>query len=287
MKVIYMEYQKYVDNSRVIPASASVAFGNFDGVHRGHRQVIQKAIDLARKNNISAGVVTFHPHPKEILGKKLPVDYLTPLSVKLKLLEDMGVDFVIVLKFNQTLASLPPQTFIDEYIIRLRFSHIIVGFDFCFGYRGEGKVDTLERSSAITGEFKLYVIASINHNKLKISSSRIRELLDVGKVQEVCELLDSPYHIDGRMLEEGRFSIEERFIIPQAGRYKVTVNWKSHSLNGIIHIGDDKVVIFDPDSFQFPIQLFGRYNEKVTLRFFAKCSEEIEHEWDNKMMGLK
>jgi riboflavin kinase/FMN adenylyltransferase len=96
MEIIHIQHPHQLYNHRSV---SSVAFGNFDGLHLGHQKVIQKAVKIAKEENLQSGVMTFYPHPKEVLGKVKNSSYLTPLPDKLKRIEELGVDFTMVITF--------------------------------------------------------------------------------------------------------------------------------------------------------------------------------------------
>ena len=124
-----------------------MALGFFDGVHIGHQFLLQQAKKIAHKNNCKLSVMTFDPHPSEIIKGETDRKYLTPLSSKLEEMSQIGVDKVFVMKFTSLFASLPASEFINQYIIKLHATHIVVGFDFNFGYKAQGNVNYLRNST--------------------------------------------------------------------------------------------------------------------------------------------
>src|SRR5699024_2637469 len=115
------------------------AIGFFDGIHKGHQKVIKTAIKTTKANQMESGVITFHPHPSVVLDKEQPqVKYITPMRRKQEILQQLGVDRLYVISFNHELASLTPQQFIDHFIIGLNIKHLVAGFDFTYGHKGQG-----------------------------------------------------------------------------------------------------------------------------------------------------
>jgi riboflavin kinase/FMN adenylyltransferase len=245
MEIIHIKHPHQL-NTHCEPSS--VAFGNFDGVHQGHQQVIRKAIDMAKQYGLKSGVMTFHPHPKEVLGKVERSTYLTPLPDKLKLIEELGVDVTFVIEFTTDFASLSPQQFIEKYIVGLHVKQVITGFDFCFGYRGEGTTQDLQQWSLSHHDFNVHVLSPIEQESEKISSSRMRHLLKEGAVEDLCNLTHRYYQVAGRVVhgdKRGRTigfptaNVQpiESYVLPRLGVYAVFVQWKEKRLPGVLNLG--------------------------------------------------
>ena len=123
-----------------------IAIGNFDGVHIGHQKVIKEAIKISKKSRI--GVLTFEPHPKCFFRKEFFFFRLSPFRVKYLLLKEMGVDFMLNIKFNSNLVNLEPHSFIEDILIKtLNVSHVVTGYDFVFGNKQSGNVETMKTYS--------------------------------------------------------------------------------------------------------------------------------------------
>ncbi|RXT15160.1 bifunctional riboflavin kinase/FAD synthetase [Ammoniphilus sp. CFH 90114] len=223
-----------------------LAIGYFDGVHQGHRRVIQKAMDVAKEKGLSSAVMTFHPHPREILGQSGYTHYLTPLEEKLNLLEKMGIELAYVVDFDIPFSSVYPQDFINEFLIPLQARHIVVGFDYTFGYRGKGTAFTLQEYSH--NRYGLDVVSPITRYGEKISSTIIREYLYGGKIQEATEFLGRPYSIKGIVIhgeKRGRqigfptanIGLEDPYLIPRTGVYAVRIYFEEKILYGVMNIG--------------------------------------------------
>lgn len=177
----------------------SVAAGFFDGIHRGHQEVIGHALEVAREQGLVPAVMTFDPHPSAILGNRKEVTYITPYKQKMQLLEEMGTDTVFVIRFTKEFASMSPEQFIDCYIRKLGVRHITCGFDFSFGRFGKGKPEDLENMSG--GDYGVSVIGQVSEEEEKISSTRIRLMLSEGDVSGAAELLGRPLMTDGTVIE--------------------------------------------------------------------------------------
>lgn len=285
MEIIHITHYQQLYS---LPAS-SVALGNFDGVHYGHQQVISKAIQIAKDKNLQAGVMTFHPHPKEVLGRYEKGSYLTPLSVKLDILEKMGLDFTIVVEFTKEFATLTPFQFIEQYIEKLNIQQVVTGFDFCFGKKGEGTTDTLQQWSASSHSFYYHMVPSIDENHEKISSSRIRKLLLAGEVKEAAHLLQRPFTIQGKVVhgeKRGRqlgfptanIQLEEAYFLPKLGVYAVQVEHGNVTLDGVLNLGLKPTFHSDLPAPSLEVHLFdfdgNLYDEELRVHFISHIRDE-------------
>jgi len=180
----------------------AVALGNFDGVHQGHRQVIQpilKSFDQAGET-LCKTVVTFHPHPQEFFSGQ-PRSLLTPLDEKVAQLKELGVEQLILLPFDRELASLSPEQFVQKILVeKLQARLVSVGLDFCFGKGRTGTAADLKDLAARHGvEIAIAPLKLLNNTR--VSSSRIRQALLEGNVQYANYLLGRPYSLVGQVVQ--------------------------------------------------------------------------------------
>jgi riboflavin kinase/FMN adenylyltransferase len=198
-----------------------MALGFFDGVHKGHREVIQTALAKAKEKNLLLSVMSFFPHPKTVLSNgNNHFDYLMPLSDKRKLLAQLGVDIFYIVEFDHEFSLLPPEVFVKKYLMNLGVVHAVAGFDYCYGKMGKGNMDRLNADSG--GLLKVTKVDKVECNGEKISSTCIREKLANGNVEELPKLLGQRYAIE--CIWNG-VSLKTRpyYTLPAPGRYAVTV----------------------------------------------------------------
>jgi riboflavin kinase/FMN adenylyltransferase len=177
----------------VLPAGLTrpvVAIGNFDGLHRGHRAVIDKTLALAHRLGRPSAILTFEPHPRDFFSKGEPVFRLTPLPEKTVIAERLGLDGLIVLSFDATMAKMEAKAFIGEWLVsRLGIAAVIVGTDFRFGARRLGNSEMLEREGRRLG-FDVEILPEVAAEGAgRVSSSAVRVALQGGDVEHACELL--------------------------------------------------------------------------------------------------
>lgn len=180
--------------------SPAVTIGNFDGVHRGHQALIDSAARWAAPEGGHTVVLTLDPHPARLLDPARAPATLTTLDQKGELLAALGVDAFVVLPFTAELARRPAEEFVRQVLVQaLEAKMVVVGEDFRFGHRRRGDVAALEALGARLG-FGVQAVAPVLHGGRPVSSSRVREALGRGQVEEARLLLGRPFFVDGRVV---------------------------------------------------------------------------------------
>ncbi|WP_379151454.1 bifunctional riboflavin kinase/FAD synthetase [Paenibacillus sp. sgz5001063] len=222
------------------------ALGQFDGLHLGHASVIASAVALARKDGIPASVMTFHPHPKDVMGKGDYDGYLTPPKDKQELLAGMGVDILYIIEFNEQLSKVSPEDFVSVMLLPLKIVTAVVGFDFRFGYLGEGDPERLRELGQ--GAMGVVTAPPFLIGGQKVSSSGIRKSLQNGELTLANTWFGRCYHLRGTVVhgeKRGRtigfptanVQLDERYVIPAKGVYAVRVFYKDEVLHGVMNVG--------------------------------------------------
>jgi riboflavin kinase/FMN adenylyltransferase len=184
-------------------ASPAVTIGNFDGVHRGHQALVRATVARARASGGAAVVLTFDPHPAQVLGRRVP-PALTALAQKAELLEALGVDTVAVLPFTREVAGLSPEAFARGVLAgALGARHVVVGESFRFGRRQAGDAPGLARLGDGLG-FTVQAVPPVLDEGRPVSSSRVREALAAADVAHAATLLGRPHFVDGVVVEGDR-----------------------------------------------------------------------------------
>lgn len=181
--------------------NAVVTIGTFDGVHAGHRKIIGQLISEARKNEGESIIITFHPHPKQVVGSHAqPIHLLTTIAERILLLERLGLDHLVVVPFDLHFSNLSAQEYVEEFLLKKFSPHtLIIGFDHRFGKGRTGDFHLLEEY-ALNRQFHLIEISQHIIHELKVSSTRIREELNRGNVDEANELLGYTYFFSGTVV---------------------------------------------------------------------------------------
>jgi riboflavin kinase/FMN adenylyltransferase len=175
----------------------ALTIGNFDGVHAGHRQIVRRVVELARTNGWKAAALTLDPHPLQVVAPdRAPRLMSTPLE-RCEFLREEGVEEVLILPFNESVARIPPDVFIRDIVVgKLQARAILVGKDFRFGHKHAGNTALLAELGHELG-FATELIPAVTLRGKRVSSSLIRELVEEGNVSRACRFLSRPFHIDG------------------------------------------------------------------------------------------
>jgi riboflavin kinase/FMN adenylyltransferase len=173
------------DPAELEPAERAIAIGTFDGVHRGHRAVV----DAARTTGLRSTVLTFHPHPRTVFGYEIHL--LTPVERRLELLQELGPDDVLVVNFTPELSQLTPAEFVDRVLRPIGTQVVVAGEDFRFGRGRAGDLELLERLG-----FETHPVPMVEG----VSSSAIREALRAGDIPTAARLLGRPPELQGSVV---------------------------------------------------------------------------------------
>ena len=193
----------------------ALTIGNFDGVHRGHRALLERVRDVARERGLRACVLTFEPHPREFFAARNPglqaPTRIATLRDKLQALSDAGIDAACVVHFNDRFASLAPSEFIRRILVDgLRTRWLLIGDDFRFGARRQGDFAALKEAAGPLG-FEVHSMPTVADAGLRISSSAVRAALARGQLDEAAHLLGRPYAISGHVVHGRKLGRELGF----------------------------------------------------------------------------
>ncbi|TLS52247.1 bifunctional riboflavin kinase/FAD synthetase [Paenibacillus antri] len=293
MNIVNLEYPVPARVLESVPAEGqSMAIGDFDGVHLGHREVIGRAVSAARRRGLAASVMTFHPHPREVLGAKAYSTSITPLDRKLERFRELGLDTVYVVSFTPTLAALSPEAFVDEVLVPLRVKSVTVGFNFTFGHRGLGTSALLKQLGE--GRFDAEIVQPFRIEDERVSSTLIREALALGDVERVQNLLGRPFDVSGDVVTgDGRgrtigvptanLSIDARSVKPANGVYAVNATIETgpsagQTYAGVMNVGMKPtfhsalpVATWEVHLFDFDGDLYGH---RLTVSFVSRIRDE-------------
>lgn len=180
-----------------------VSIGNFDGLHLGHRAILNCVIRRAKELGMRSAAMTFAPHPIQFLTPGRAPKLLSTLDQKIRLIEETGIDLLFVAKFDEPFSRLSPDEFIRQYLIEGFGAHTVcVGGNFNFGYRGLGTVQTLRQWK---DRLAVIEVPSVRVRGVIVSSTRIRDLVAAGRVSRACRMLGRWIEIEGPLVEgEGR-----------------------------------------------------------------------------------
>lgn len=260
------------------PAGSTVTVGSFDGVHVGHRAVLEEVTRRAEAAGRASVLVTFDSHPLETVNPSAAPPLLTTHDERLEVLALTPVDYVLVLAFDRALAALPPERFVREILVpRCRMRELVIGYDHGFGKNRSGTVETLRALGAADG-FAVDVVDAVDAVAQHVSSSRIRRAIAGGDLDVAKALLGRPYTLSGTVLPgDGRgrtlgvrtinLAVPPRKLLPPDGVYAVRVEWPGGSAGGMLNqggrptFGDDRRLLeahlfdVDADLYGAPVRL--------------------------------
>ncbi|QSQ09940.1 Riboflavin biosynthesis protein RibF [Koleobacter methoxysyntrophicus] len=227
---------------------SSIALGNFDGIHLGHQKLLKRLIESTERYSTKSVVFTFEPHPSQVLNGNDSPFLLTPLEDKIELISKYGVEYLVLMPFTDSFSKMSPEGFVKEILVdKMNVKYIVVGFNYKFGNMASGSVDDLSRLSHMYN-FTVEIVPPITHQKRVISSSYIRELLQIGDVKKVAECLGRPYKIKGEVIHgDGRgktigvptanLKLNHLIALPVNGVYIVEAILKGERYMGVVNIG--------------------------------------------------
>ena len=270
--------------------SIYLALGNFDGVHRGHQQLIGATVEKAHQEGELAAAFIFEPHPAQILFPEKAPKMLVNIDAKTRLLEECGIDLLVYSPFTMQIAAWTPEEFVNTILVRkLHVKEVFVGFNYSFGYRGLGTPENLEQLGR-QQDFKVNVISPVTIGGELVSSSLVRSFLEQGDVKKAAKMLGYLPFVEGEVIHgEHRGStigfptanvgIEACYIIPGKGVYaaQAMVEGDPKNYQCVINIGS-KPTFHEafPISIEAHIIDFQQdiYGKRISLHFIDKLRDE-------------
>lgn len=267
-----------------------VALGFFDGLHVGHLELLDKVIEITKTSPLKKALMTFDKHPKSFLTKQ-DFYYLSSLEDKIAILEEYGFDYLLLIVFDEEVANLLPEKFIDEYIIKQPIKSVVCGFDYHFGHFGFGTIKLLQEYAPDV--YQTYVVEEKKEAGKKISSTYIRELLSQGNIAHVNTFLNRQYTIKGNVIhgrQIGRtigFATANvdygNYVLPKNGVYGVKVKVQEKVYFGMANIGynptfgdlqkpslEVHIFDFDEDIYDLTIETLFCNHIRDEVRFASK-----------------
>ena len=290
-----MKIFRNIIEARNIP-NAVVTIGTFDGVHLGHQAIFNKMKALAQSVGGQTVVVTFSPHPRQVLNiDSSNLRFLTTPEEKLQKFEEFGIDNVVIINFTKEFSRTPSEVFIKDYIIdHLKPSYIVVGYDHHFGKNRMGDFDLLSDLKKKYG-FKVERVAAQDVEHIAISSTKIRNALAQGNVKSANRLLGYPYSVTAEVVrgnEIGRTigfptaNLElprEYMLFNRGGVYACLVDYNGLTYKAMANIGHRPTIgdraegdmLIEVNLFDFDGDLYGK---SITVRFIDRIRDEVKFE---------
>ena len=273
-----------------------IAIGNFDGLHLGHKKVINEAKQKAKKNNLPFGLMTFEPVPVMFFSKSTNDHRINSSRQKKVQLKKFKLDFLIVIRFNKSFSSLTAKEFIKKILYKkTKCKYLYVSKNFKFGYKRQGDIQTLKKLEK-QFNYKIIITKPFKKNHKTISSTFIRKKIRKGKINLANKLLNRNWSIEGKVIQgrkRGRkigfptcnMSLKN-YVVPKLGVYAVKVKGKNFNKNGIANVGyrptfNGKKLLLETNIFGFNKNL---YNKVINVSFkkFIRAEKKFRNFQDLK-----
>lgn len=272
--------------------NAVITIGNFDGVHIGHQALFHTTIEKAEAIEGTSVAMTFEPHPMRVITTNEHPPLITLYEQKTELIARTGIQVLISIPFTYEFAAIPAEQFIGDLLVkRIGMKAIVVGKDYSFGRGREGDVDMLRRLAPIHGYEVMVVdwIQPANGMVPRISSTRIRELVMAGQMEEAAKILGRPYQIRGRVatgrnrggrllgFPTANINLQDE-LCPLKGIYAVTVEHSGQTMPGVANIGysptfDDHIFTVEVHIMDFNKNVYG---DPIRVNFITRLRDEIK-----------
>ncbi len=269
-----------------------IALGNFDGVHKGHQELVRRTVNSAVGTNLKSAVFTFSNHPKNILAGRQVVKNILYLDEKVKILGDLDVDYVVAVPFDETICQMEPERFILDILVdKLHMKEAYCGFNYRFGRGGAGTPETLMKTGLSHG-FGIHILEPYMVRGQIVSSTIIRNHIACGNVDQCLSLMGHYYSVRGTVIMGNRFgrtlgfptlnlTIDEEMVSPADGVYVTYCNYNGIKYPSVTNVGLRPTVCdacarnMETHIFNFNKEIYG---EEVRVEFLERLRPEIAFE---------
>ena len=283
MKIFKINYKSSFNKSNI-----NLAIGNFDGVHIGHQEVIKKLVAQSNLVNTKSAILSFNPHPRQYFENNYNDFSIIDEEKKIKIFEQLNVDYYISLKFDSSLASLSAEKFIKDILVKkLNVVNITVGYDFKFGKNRSGDVDNI---ISYFGKDNVILLSDYIIDNEKVSSTKIRNFLDTGNIQKANNFLGREYELSGLVVKgkklgskigfpTANLQLNNDLYLPKFGVYEISCIVNGNLFKGILNIGitptvlNSKKVKIEAHLFNFNENI---YDKNIVIQLKKFIREEIK-----------
>ncbi|WP_292010306.1 bifunctional riboflavin kinase/FAD synthetase [Chryseobacterium sp.] len=275
----------------------ALSLGMFDGVHLGHKSIIDELIKVGTNNNLETAILTFWPHPRFVFNPNEDLKLLNTLEEKKYLMEKYGIDNLFLKEFDEEFRNLTGEEFVRQILVdKLHIKYLIIGYDHSFGKNKSGNFELLQKLSKEL-DFKVEQMEAINIHENNISSTKVRNALLEGNIKEANEMLGYSYSVSGTVTHGKKIgrtigyptaNIETDSIklLPKKGAYIVETFVNNKQYKGMLSIGTNPTVNGDKLTVEVYILNFDEdiYDQKITVKFRDYLHEEIKFESLEKLI---
>ena len=269
--------------------NAVITIGTFDGVHLGHKVILQQVVNKAREVDGESVLLTFEPHPRKLLFPEQSLKILTPLQQKLELLTQEGIQHIIVVPFTKAFAGLSADAYIKDFLVdQIQAHSIVIGYDHHFGNDRKGNINLL-KTYADSCNYKVHEIPAQLIEEAAVSSTKIRHALQSGNVKDASAMLGRPYSIIGNVVHGAQLGrtigyptanikpIDDEQLIPENGVYAIKAKWNHTLYDGMLNIGN-RPTVSNELTLHIEAHLFNFneniYNQSLEIIFIDRLRSE-------------
>ncbi|SMO79199.1 bifunctional riboflavin kinase/FAD synthetase [Fodinibius sediminis] len=274
--------------------------GTFDGVHAGHRAILDTVVEKAKERGARSVLVTFDPHPRDIINPgDAGIKLLTTIQERSEILNELGIDEMVVIPFDRDFSLLSSEEFVRNVIFeKIGVSEFVIGYDHQFGRNREGTIETIEKLGKELG-FDSYVVSRREIGEQTVSSTAIRKAIaEEGNVEQASDFLQRPYRLNGTVVHGDKRGKEIGYptanikpehpkkVIPRDGVYAVRMRVMGNWFKGMMNIGtrptfEGKVRTLEVNLFDFDENIYGK---EVQVRFFYRIRDELKFDGVNELL---
>ncbi|MES2278799.1 MAG: bifunctional riboflavin kinase/FAD synthetase [Bacteroidota bacterium] len=285
-----MKIYHHIDEFKAI-SGAVVTIGTFDGVHQGHRKIIANIIELAKASGGESVILTFFPHPRMILHPEdQSIKLITTIAEKADLLEELGVDHLIITPFSRDFSNQSPQEYIENVLVKqIGTKKIVIGYDHRFGKDRSGGLEDLQKLGPVYG-FEVMEIPEQDINEVAVSSTRIRNALLESDIATANTFLGYPFFMTGKVIRGDQIGrqigyptaniqpLETYKLIPGDGIFAVTLDIDGEACQGMAYIGQRPTVNGITRNIEVNIFDFDReiYNQNIRMQFLHYIRGDVK-----------
>ncbi len=288
-------FKNFTDYSSQKPLALSL--GMFDGVHLGHKSIIDELAKIGTENNLETAILTFWPHPRFVFNPNEDLKLLNTLEEKKQLVERYGIDNLFLKEFDEEFRNLTGEEFVRQILVdKLNVKYLIIGYDHSFGKNKSGNFELLQKLSKEL-YFEVEQMEAINIHENNISSTKVRNALLAGNIKEANEMLGYSYSVSGTVVHgkkigrtigypTANIDTESIKLLPKKGAYIVEVFVKDNQYKGMLSIGTNPTVNGEKLTVEVYILDFDDdiYHEKITVSFRDFLHDEIKFEGLDKLI---
>jgi riboflavin kinase/FMN adenylyltransferase len=305
---IFNSIQEFTSTTKTI-----ITLGTFDGVHKGHKSILDKLINSSKSSGCQSVVLTFFPHPRMVLQQNSDLKLLNTIDEKAELLEKTGIDNLIIHPFDMAFSRLTAEEFVKDILVdSLNISKIIIGHDHRFGRNRTANIDDLIRFGIDYG-FEVEKISALEINEVSVSSTKIRNALNEGKIAVANDYLGYPYFINGTVVQGKQLGrtigfptaniepSESYKLIPANGVYVVSSEIDGKTVQGMMNIGTRPTVNgigttievhyhdFNEDLYdkRLKVSLHHRLRDEVKFESFDALKQQLEQDRQDSLAWFK